>query len=99
MGKSEIICKRDCFNCQYEDCISTEAGIDYASESYREYRREYYKKNKDRIRAYSQAYRDKNREKLRSYYREYQKKYYAAHKAELMEKQRLRRNKRKNLAV
>ncbi len=81
------VCDRDCFNCQFEDCV-LEEGPNAAE--YRElalidkslfetpekrkvaaYQKAYYEANREKVAASKKAYREANREKVAAYQKAY----------------------------
>jgi hypothetical protein len=80
------VCNRDCFNCQYEDCIVDDMTLaEYAESRKRELtmhktpeqkriaakQKAYYEANRDEIAAKQKAYYEANREAYNAYMRDY----------------------------
>ena len=109
MGRKEKepVCNRDCFNCQFEDCV-LEEGPNAAE--YRELalidkflfetpekkkvaasQKAYYEANRERLAASKKAYREANRERVAAY----QKAYYEANREKVAASKRAARAKKK----
>ncbi len=85
-----MTCDRDCFNCQYPDCICDDMTCEdwrgdleeyiapktAAQRRIADYKAKYYAENKERIAAYSAKYRAENKERIANY----NAKYYAENK-------------------
>lgn len=105
----------ECFNCPYSDCIDeetdkTESEIRQIADALKEkkpvspankkkyqYVRRWLEEHPGYFKEYGREYREKNAERLKKYRREY----YLAHKADMLEKQRIydaRKKKRKAAA-
>ena len=81
------ICNKDCFNCQYPDCVLDELDAeDYRESSQRDMalkertdkqrkvaaqKKAYYEANRDKVAAQRKAYREANRDKYNAYMRNY----------------------------
>lgn len=76
-------CDKQCFECKFADCIW--------DESRREYSRQYYQANKERIANYKKQYYQQHKERINAYNR----KYYQENREYMLELQRKYRERRR----